>query len=56
MTFFKFFYVSKSSNARRFGFSKKFCLFNQSELTSFVVMQCRVSDKINIKSETFFLL
>ena len=56
MTFFKFFYVSKSSNARRFGFSKKFCLFNQSELTSLVVTQCRVSEKMNMKSETIFLL
>ena len=53
MTFFKFFYVS---NARRFGFSKKFCLFNQSELTSLVVTRCRVSEKMNMKSETIFLL
>ena len=62
--FLQIFYVS---NARRFGFSKNVkliqrlavvCLFffNQSELTSLVVTQCQVSEKMNMKSETIFLL
>ena len=51
-----FLQIFYASNARRFGFSKKFCLFNQSELTSLVVTQCRVSEKMNMKSETIFLL
>ena len=62
MTFFKFFMYRmqgvlaflKPLNSYR-GWLL-FCLFNQSELTSLVVTQCRVSEKMNMKSETIFLL
>jgi len=62
VTFFKFFMYRmqgelaflKTLNSYR-GWLL-FCLFNQSELTSLVVTQCRVSKKMNMKSETIFLL
>ena len=61
MTFFKFFMYRmqgvlaflKTLNSYRGRLL--FCLFNQSELTS-LVTQCRVSEKMNMKSETIFLL
>ena len=61
MTFFKFFMYRmegvlaflKTLNSYR-GWLL-FCLFNQSELTS-LVTQCRVSEKMNMISETIFLL
>ena len=64
MTFFKFFMYRmqgvlaflKTLNSYR-GWLLFVCFFfNQSELTSLVVTQCQVSEKMNMKSETIFLL
>ena len=63
MTFFKFFMYRmqgvlaflKTLNSYR-GWLLFCFFFNQSELTSLVVTQCQVSEKMNMKSETIFLL
>ena len=58
MTFFKLFMYRMQgvlTFLKRKLIQRLFCLFNQSELTS-LVTQCRVSEKISMKSEIFFLL